>query len=133
MPELPEVETVRRQLEPALVGRRFERVEIHDPRLVRPYEPAEVAAELTGERVACVERRGKYLIVRFESGRALLIHLRMTGTLLQSPADDPYVRAVLTLDDGSEIGYRDVRRFGTWLPLQQGELEPHPAPRPGGG
>jgi formamidopyrimidine-DNA glycosylase len=81
MPELPEVETVRTQIAPVLEGRRFERVEIHDPRLVRPYEPAEVAAELAGERVEAVERRGKYLIVRFESGRALLIHLRMTGSL----------------------------------------------------
>ena len=71
MPELPEVETVRRQLEPVLVGRRFERVEIRDSRLVRPSEPAEVAAELDGERVAAVERRGKYLIVRFETGRSL--------------------------------------------------------------
>ncbi len=84
MPELPEVESVRRQLEPALVGRRFERVRIDDPRLVRPYEPAEVAAELEGERVAAVERRGKYLVVRFESGRVLLIHLRMTGSLLSA-------------------------------------------------
>src|SRR5712671_3729864 len=95
MPELPEVETVRAQLEPVLMGRRFERVEIRDPRLVRPYEPAEVAAELEGERVASVERRGKYLIVRFESERVLLIHLRMTGSLRHGPrgvgADDPYV------------------------------------------
>jgi formamidopyrimidine-DNA glycosylase len=78
VPELPEVETVRRRLEPALVGRRFERVEIDDPRLTRPEDPAEVAAELTGERVEALERRGKYLVVRFESGRVLLIHLRMT-------------------------------------------------------
>src|SRR5437588_830123 len=81
MPELPEVETVRAGLAPVLTGRTFERVEIHDPRLVRPYEPAEVAAELEGERVAAVERRGKYLIFRFESGRVLLIHLRLTGSL----------------------------------------------------
>ena len=81
MPELPEVETVRLQLEPHLVGRRFDRVDIRDPRLVRPFEPTAVAAELEGERVAALERRGKYLIVRFESGRALLIHLRMTGSL----------------------------------------------------
>ena len=54
MPELPEVETVRRQIAPVLEGRRLEHVEIHDPRLVRPYEPAEVAAELTGERVGAV-------------------------------------------------------------------------------
>jgi formamidopyrimidine-DNA glycosylase len=59
VPELPEVETVRRRLEPLLVGRRFERVEIQDSRLTRPEDPAEVAAELTGERVAALERRGK--------------------------------------------------------------------------
>src|SRR5919199_168932 len=115
MPELPEVETVRSTLEPLLVGRRFERVAIHDTRLVRPFEPAAIAAELEGERVAAVERRGKYLIVRFESGRVLLIHLRMTGSLRHTPhgsqSDDPYVRAVVTLDDGSDVAYRDVRRF----------------------
>src|SRR6266550_1879635 len=113
MPELPEVESVRRQLEPALVGRRFERVSIDDPRLVRPYEPAEVAAELEGERVAAVERRGKYLVVRFESGRVLLIHLRMTGSLLSAPKgslpDDPHRRAVVKLDDGSDVAYRAAR------------------------
>ncbi|TMM06228.1 MAG: formamidopyrimidine-DNA glycosylase, partial [Actinobacteria bacterium] len=81
MPELPEVETVRMSLEPKLVGRRFEDVEILDSRLTRPANPAEVAAEILGERVAAVGRRGKYLIIRFESGLVLLIHLRMTGTL----------------------------------------------------
>lgn len=135
MPELPEVESVRRQLEPALAGRRFERVEIADPRLVRPFEPAEVAAELDGERVAAVERRGKYLIVRFETERVLLIHLRMTGNLLCGPsgsfASDPHRRAVVTLDNGSDVMYRDVRRFGTWLVLEPGELEPYLAARVG--
>ncbi|HEX4323656.1 MAG TPA: bifunctional DNA-formamidopyrimidine glycosylase/DNA-(apurinic or apyrimidinic site) lyase [Gaiellaceae bacterium] len=129
MPELPEVESVRRQLEPVLVGRRFERVAIDDPRLVRPYEPAEVAAELEGERVAALERRGKYLVVRFESGRVLLIHLRMTGSLLHaangSLPDDPHRRAVVRLDDGSDVAYRDVRRFGTWLLLEPGDAEPY--------
>jgi formamidopyrimidine-DNA glycosylase len=135
MPELPEVETVRRQLEPALVGRRFERVTIEDHRLVRPYEPAEVAAELEGEHVAAVERRGKYLIVRFESGRVLLIHLRMTGSLLCAPngllPDDPHRRAVVNLDDGSDVAYRDVRRFGTWLLLEPEQAEPYLAARVG--
>jgi len=135
MPELPEVESVRRQLEPALVGRRFERVSIDDVRLVRPYEPAEVAAELEGERVAAVERRGKYLVVRFESRRVLLIHLRMTGSLLHAPSgslqDDPHRRAVVTLDDGSDVAYRDVRRFGTWLLLEPGEAEPYLGARVG--
>jgi formamidopyrimidine-DNA glycosylase len=126
VPELPEVETVRRQLEPVLVGRRFERVEILDRRLVRPLEPLEVAAELEGERVAAVERRGKYLIVRFESGRALLIHLRMTGSVrhVSEPLqDDPHRRAVVRLDDGSDVSYHDVRRFGTWVVVEPPELD----------
>jgi formamidopyrimidine-DNA glycosylase len=134
MPELPEVETVRARLEPVLTGRRFERVEIHDPRLVRPYEPAEVAAELEGERVAAVERRGKYLIFRFESGRVLLIHLRMTGSLRHTSGDlaeDPHRRAVVRLDNRSDVTYRDVRRFGTWLLLEPGELEPYLGARVG--
>src|SRR5882724_12196529 len=135
MPELPEVETVRAQLEPVLTGRRFERVEIRDARLVRPYEPAEVAAELIGERVAAVERRGKYLIVRFESERVLLIHLRMTGNVLHARRGelqpDPYRRAVVRLDDASDVAYRDVRRFGTWQLLEPGELDAYFATRLG--
>jgi formamidopyrimidine-DNA glycosylase len=136
MPELPEVETIRLALEPQLLGRRFERVEIHDARLVRPFERMAVAAELEGERVSAVERRGKYLIVRFESGRALLIHLRMTGSLRHAEGgigtDDPHRRAVVKLDDGSDVAYRDVRRFGTWLLLEPGELDPYLATRLGG-
>jgi formamidopyrimidine-DNA glycosylase len=135
MPELPEVETVRLSLEPALTGRRFEEVEILDGRLTRPFEPAEVAAELRDERVAGVDRRGKYLIVRFESGLTLLVHLRMTGSFAHRPlgADggDPHTRAVVRLDDGSDVTYRDVRRFGTWLVLREDELEPYLAERLG--
>jgi formamidopyrimidine-DNA glycosylase len=126
MPELPEVETVRRRLEPVLTGRLLARVEIRDPRLTRPLDPREVAAELEGERIAVVDRRGKYLILRFESGRALLIHLRMTGTVLTGDAatgDDAYRRAGVTLDDGTPVAYRDVRRFGTWLLLEPEEVE----------
>lgn len=135
MPELPEVETVRRKLEPALVGRRFERVEINDARLVRPFEPVAVAAELEGERVEAVDRRGKYLIFRFESGRVLLVHLRMTGSFRHGRngalADDPHRRAVVRLDDGSDVAYRDVRRFGTWLLVEPEEVEAYLAERLG--
>ena len=127
MPELPEVETVRRRLAPALVGRRFDGVEIEDARLTRPLDPLEVAAELQGERVAVVDRRGKYLVVRFDSGRALLVHLRMTGSLLHVPGGvapaDPHRRAAVQLDDGTSLIYRDVRRFGTWLLAEPRELE----------
>ena len=135
MPELPEVETIRLALEPHVVGRRFVRVEIHDPRLVRPFEPTAIAAELEGERVAALERRGKYLVVRFESGRVLLIHLRMTGSLRHagggSLEDDPYRRAVVRLDDGSDVAYRDVRRFGTWHLFEPHEVDPYLAERLG--
>jgi formamidopyrimidine-DNA glycosylase len=135
VPELPEVETIRAQLAPHLEGRRFEQVAILDPRLTRPYDPREVAAELDGEQVAALERRGKYLVVRFETDRALLIHLRMTGSLQHAPRgdlhDDPYRRAVVRLDNGSDVAFRDVRRFGTWLLLEPGELEPYLAVKNG--
>jgi formamidopyrimidine-DNA glycosylase len=135
MPELPEVETIRLALEPHVVGRRFDQVTIDDARLVRPFEPRAVAAELEGERVTALDRRGKYLIVRFESGRALLIHLRMTGSIRHAPPgsleDDPYRRAVVRLDDGSDVAYRDVRRFGTWHLLEPHEVDPYLAERLG--
>jgi formamidopyrimidine-DNA glycosylase len=127
MPELPEVEMVRRQLAPVLEGRRFDSVEISDARLTRPLPPDEVARELQGERVERVDRRGKYLILRFSSGRALLVHLRMTGSLRHAGSgelpDDPYRRALVQLDDGTEVGYRDVRRFGTWLLLEPDDVD----------
>jgi formamidopyrimidine-DNA glycosylase len=135
VPELPEVETVRRRLEPVLVGRTLREVRIVDERLTRPFEPMAVARELVGERVVAVDRRGKYLVVRFESDRVLLIHLRMTGSLLTARRDglpeDPYRRAVVRLDDGSDVAYRDVRRFGTWLLLEPGELDDYLAARLG--
>jgi len=135
VPELPEVETVRRVIAPVLEGARLESVEIRDPRLVRPFDPSIVADALVGERVGEVGRRGKYLIVGFESGRSLLIHLRMTGSLRHAPsgalADDPYMRAVLRLDNGSDVGYRDVRRFGTWELFEPDELAPYLAARLG--
>jgi formamidopyrimidine-DNA glycosylase len=127
VPELPEVETIRRQLEPLLAGRRIQYAEIRDPRLTRPFEPSAVAASLRGERISGVDRRGKYLVVRFESGRVLLIHLRMTGNLRVARGDEAgnglHDRAVLRLDNGSDVIYRDVRRFGTWLLVEPGELD----------
>lgn len=129
MPELPEVETIRAQLAPRLEGRTFVRVEILDPRLTRPYDLFEVAEELEGDTVRTVERRGKYLLLRLESGLDLLVHLRMTGSFGFAPVS--HERAVLLLDDGSRLGYRDVRRFGTWLVVEPGELEPYLAGKNG--
>ena len=127
MPELPEVETIRSRLDPLLSGRRLEHVAILDERLTRPEPPDAVAAALEGERVVRVRRRGKYLIIEFESDRHLLVHLRMTGSFRHgingTLEDDPYLRAVVSLDDGSDVAYRDVRRFGTWDLLEAGELD----------
>ena len=135
MPELPEVETVRAHLAPRLLGRRFDRVDISDSRLTRPFDPLEVATQLEGERVRNVDRRGKYLVVGFESGRSLLIHLRMTGSIRYTApgalAADPYRRAVVRLDDGSDVAYRDVRGLGTWLVVEPEEQEPNLAARIG--
>ena len=135
MPELPEVETLRRQLAPLVTGRRIARAEIRDGRLTRPLDPGAVAAQLEGERITTLDRRGKYLIFRFESGRSLLIHLRMTGSLRHVPretsVDDRHGRAVVRLDDASDVVYRDVRRFGTWVVLEPGELDAYLAARLG--
>ena len=126
MPELPEVETVRRAIAPVLEGSSIEHAEIFDARLVRPFDPSIVAAALVGERIGEVGRRGKYVIVGFDSGRSLLIHLRMTGSVRYAQrgmlADDPHRRAVLRLDNGSDVAYRDVRRFGTWELFEPGEI-----------
>jgi formamidopyrimidine-DNA glycosylase len=135
VPELPEVETVRAQLAPVLTGRTLRSVEILDERLTRPFDPLQVAAQLDGQRVAAVDRRGKYVVVRFESGLVLLVHLRMTGSFLVAPLGelpaDPHRRAVVRLDDGSDVAYRDVRRFGTWLVLEDYELAEYLAARLG--
>src|SRR3990170_3767420 len=129
MPELPEVETIRAQLAPRLEGRTLARVEILDPRLTRPYDLFEVAEELEGDRVTAVERRGKYLVVHLESGLSLLVHLRMTGGFGFEPTT--HERAALELDDGTRVVYRDVRRFGTWLVVDGGDLEGYLAAKNG--
>jgi formamidopyrimidine-DNA glycosylase len=135
VPELPEVETVRAQLAPVLAGRTLQSVEILDERLTRPFDPRQVAAQLEGQRVASVDRRGKYVVVLFESRFVLLVHLRMTGSFLVAPRGelpaDPYRRAVVNIEDGPDIAYRDVRRFGTWLALEDYELTDYLAARLG--
>ncbi len=114
MPELPEVETICRQLAPHLEGRRLAQVEILDSRWTRPLEPAFVADGLRGTRVERVSRSGKYLVWTLSGERYLLIHLRMTGALLfDPPAEPPHLRVRFTLDAGHELVYVDPRRFGT--------------------
>jgi len=126
---------VRRKLAPVLEGATISRAEIVDPRLTRPVDPVLVADALVGERISTVERRGKYLLWRLESGRTLVVHLRMTGSLRHAPDGvlpaDTHRRATLRLDTGAEVGYRDVRRFGTWELLDADHLRPYLAARLG--
>jgi formamidopyrimidine-DNA glycosylase len=107
VPELPEVETVRRQLEPLLAGRR----------VVDAWGFASAkfssAPEAIGVEIEGVTRRGKYLIAPLDDGRELIVHLGMTGQLRLRPGEmDPYVRAWWALDDGQVLELRDARRFG---------------------
>ncbi len=120
MPELPEVETVRRQLAQTVTGRRIASVRIHDPLLVSPAAPARFRRAVEGAVVREVGRRGKYLRLELDSGDTLVMHLRMTGRLHVSPtsrtAPDPHRRARFRLDDGSVMDFSDTRRFGrAWI------------------
>lgn len=114
MPELPEVETIRRQLAPHLEGRTLDAVEILDPRWTRPIAPEIVAEQLVGARVERVARAGKYLIWELSEDRHLLVHLRMTGAFLFDPdPEPPHLRARFELSGGHRLVYNDARRFGT--------------------
>ncbi len=120
MPELPEVETIRRQLAPLVEGRKLRRIEILDPRWSRPLAPQELASALEGRRIERLGRRGKYLLWSFQDDVFLSQHLRMTGAVLADPDPEPaHTRVRMRL--GPAPGQRgerrlaivDPRRFGT--------------------
>jgi formamidopyrimidine-DNA glycosylase len=116
MPELPEVETVVRELRPCLVGRRIASVKVSRRPLRRRWLPSWASA-LRGQRIRDICRRGKWILVRLEGGRHLVIHLGMTGQLTVVPADTPlrdHTHLVFSLDRGDrQMRFRDVRRFGS--------------------
>jgi formamidopyrimidine-DNA glycosylase len=142
MPELPEVETVCRQLEPELEGRRIEALEVLDPRWCRPMPPAELEAALSGRTIERLGRRGKYLLLGLDGGRTLVMHLRMTGNLVLVEGEDKldpsegmrlyegerstserHLRARFVLDDGREVWFTDPRRFGEAFLIDDSGLE----------
>jgi formamidopyrimidine-DNA glycosylase len=125
MPELPEVETIRRQLAPRLEGRMLVAYRVSDERWTAPRAPSEVVGPLLGRRIVALRRRGKYLIWEAEEELFLLMHLRMTGNLLyDAPADTPYTRAHFGFDDDHDLRFVDPRRFGTgWLLAGEPELD----------
>jgi formamidopyrimidine-DNA glycosylase len=115
MPELPEVETVARDLRPRLVGTTIAGARCTWARTLRTHDPIAFADAVTGREVLAVGRRAKQLVVELSGDAALTIHLKMTGQLFVVPAgtaEDPYVRLVLELADGRELRFRDIRKFG---------------------
>ena len=115
MPELPEVETVRRGLARFAVGRRVERVEIGRLRTVRRTSAQAVVDGLTGATMVAANRRGKYLLIRLDTGDEMMIHLRMTGQLLVANGGvprPPHTHVVMHLDDGNQLWFVDPRTFG---------------------
>lgn len=138
MPELPEVETVRRQLDPELTGRSVEAVEVLDPYFTKPDDPVAFQRSAVGRTLAGVGRRGKYLLVEFTDGDTLVIHLRMTGNLIladldgERPAPDgriytpprgAHLKARFLLDGDLELRFYDPRRFGRGFIATPDELE----------
>jgi len=122
MPELPEVETIRRQLAPDMEGQRLEAMEVLDSRWSDPAAPGELADAVRGRRIERVARRGKYLVLALEEEVALVMHLRMTGNLLLvAEADDKpgraHLRVRMRLSGGHRLLFVDQRRFGTGVVL----------------
>ncbi|MBA7678221.1 Formamidopyrimidine-DNA glycosylase [subsurface metagenome] len=119
MPELPEVETIKNELLPHIVGRRVTGVTLFWEGIVRQPSVKEFYSHLIGQRLTGLARRGKYLIFSLTSGEVLIIHLKMTGSLLLKPAlaeADKFVRAVIHLDKEPELHFRDPRKLGVmWL------------------
>ena len=124
MPELPEVETIRRQLAPRVPGRTIVEAEVFDPLWCAPRMPDEVEGDLRGERIAALGRRGKYLVLELEGERFLVMHLRMTGNFLWVAAKDDvpgraHLRMRLVLDDDNRLLFVDQRRFGTGVVVDE--------------
>jgi len=150
MPELPEVETVCRQLEPELEGRRIESLEVLDPRWCQPVPPVELEKAVGGRTIEGLGRRGKYLLLGLDGERTLVMHLRMTGNLVlvegeekldpsegmrlyegERSTSERHLRARFVLDDGREVWFTDPRRFGEALLLDDDSLDAHFASRLG--
>ena len=119
MPELPEVEIIKRHLAPAVEGRTLVRMEVLDARWCEPAAPVEVEDAVSGRRVEALSRRGKYLVWELEDDVFLVIHLRMTGNLLLSAGGDsrPHLRVRMELDSRDSVLFTDPRRFGTGVVL----------------
>ncbi|OGQ77535.1 MAG: DNA-formamidopyrimidine glycosylase [Deltaproteobacteria bacterium RIFOXYA12_FULL_58_15] len=129
MPELPEVETVRRGLEAQLVGRRVDEVVVRDRRLRLPVPSGKLRRLIAGQRVLGARRRGKYVLLDFDGGAVLMVHLGMSGRLTFAKAGVPYAKhdhVVFELDGGRELRFNDPRRFGLVDAFARSDEPKHP-------
>lgn len=126
MPELPEVETVRRVLEPQLMGRQIAGVQLVTPQVIAFPKPEHFSETVCGKTIVGIERRGKFLQMILETGEHIVVHFRMTGCLLLSDADYPeekHTHVVFVLDNGQVLRYSDQRRFGKfWMIADVSEI-----------
>ena len=126
MPELPEVEAIKRVIEPQIRGLAIERITVNRPEVIAHPAADAFCRRLAGQVFAEARRRGKFLILCMESGDRLILHLRMTGCLLVTPADVPeekHTHLVFHLSGGRELRFSDTRRFGRFWLLRQGEAD----------
>jgi formamidopyrimidine-DNA glycosylase len=115
MPELPEVETIRRQLEREVVGRKVKTVDVTGKRSIRRQTPEEFKTGLEGAKITAVQRKGKYLLLALDNGSVWIIHLRMSGQLRRAAAKDPiaeHTHVVVTFTQGGQLRFLDPRTFG---------------------
>ena len=115
MPELPEVETIRRELEREVVGKKVKAVDVTGKRSVRRQSPAEFSSRLEGSKISAAQRRGKYLLMPLDSGDVLVVHLRMSGQLLRAVPKDPvdkHTHVTITFTQGGQLRFVDPRTFG---------------------
>src|SRR3954468_23264013 len=125
MPELPEVEVLRRSLEPHLVGDRVERVEVSNPALREPVDVRALTQRTVGRSVETLRRRGKYLLIDLEGGQTVVVHLGMSGRLTLAPGDappEPHEHVAFHLRSGLRLRFRDPRRFGLVFALPTADL-----------
>ncbi|OGO30071.1 MAG: DNA-formamidopyrimidine glycosylase [Chloroflexi bacterium RBG_16_56_11] len=131
MPELPEVETIKNELLPHVVGRKITGVDLFWERIVREPSPEIFRARVTGQTINALSRRGKYLFFHLGGGGRLVMHMKMTGSLLVNPADRRFTRAILYLDDGTEVHFWDPRKFGVmWLASDESGVSNKLGPEP---
>ncbi len=129
MPELPEIEVLRRSLTPHCVGREIAGVEVLETRLRRPINRHTFGPRLQGAKIQDVGRRAKYLLLDLDNQRTLMMHMGMTGQMIwtpDEPAVQPHQHIKFTLDDSSVVTFRDPRRFGLALVLETANLDQAP-------